>query len=68
PLQYIRDRKAQLAHQLITGTTHPIKQVAVACGFQDLHSFNRFVRDRLGVSPRAVRGGREEIDIFRVKE
>jgi AraC-like DNA-binding protein len=68
PLQYVRDRKAQHAHLLLTTTALPIKQIASACGFSDLHAFNRFVRDRLGASPRSVRSGRESVDIYRLKE
>lgn len=66
-MQYIRDQRAQLAQRLLSQTTIPIKQVAAACGFPDLHAFNRFVRDRLGASPRAVRISRGEVDIYRTR-
>jgi AraC-like DNA-binding protein len=68
PMQYIRDQRAQLAQRLLSQSTMPIKQIAVACGFPDLHAFNRFVRDRLGASPRAVRLSRGEVDIYRARK
>jgi len=68
PMQYIRDRRAQLANALLTTTTEPIKSVASKCGFPDVHRFNRFVRDRLGASPRAVRKGNVIVDVYRVEE
>jgi AraC-like DNA-binding protein len=66
PKQYIRERRAQLAHRLLTQTTLPVKQVAASCGVGDVHTFNRFVRDWLGASPRAVRAARGNLDIYRV--
>lgn len=68
PMQYIRGRRVQLAHRLLTESTMPIKQVAVQCGLADVHSFNRFVRDRLGASPRDIRRSRPQVDVFRAGE
>lgn len=67
PLQYIRDVRAELAHRLLTTTTTPLKQVGAACGYPNPHHFNRFVRGRLGASPRAVRNNQVQMDMFRVK-
>jgi AraC-like DNA-binding protein len=67
PMQFVRDQRAHLAHKLLTETTVPIKQIATECGLSDLHVFNRFVRERLGSSPREVRRARPEIDIFRTE-
>jgi AraC-like DNA-binding protein len=69
PLQFVRDRRAQLAHRLLTQSTVPIKQVASQCGMPDLHAFNRFVRQRLGASPRDVRANRSKaVDIYRASD
>ena len=55
PMQYILERRAELAHRLLTTTKNPFKDVARSCGFPDTHSFSRFVRGRLGASPRHIR-------------
>ncbi len=68
PLQFIRTAQARRAHDLLTGTAQPIKAVATACGFPDVHAFNRFVRARLGASPREIRTGIGAVDVFRVEE
>lgn len=67
PLQYIRDARAEHAHRLLTTTTTPLKQVGTACGYPNPHHFNRFVRERLGASPRAIRNKQVHVDVFRVK-
>ncbi len=68
PHQYVLELRAKRAQDLLAGTTLPIKQVAAQCGFPDPHAFGRFVRARLGASPRAVRAGQQTIDIYRVEE
>lgn len=68
PLQFIRTAQARRAQDLLTGTVQPIKSVAAECGFPDVHAFNRFVRARLGVSPREVRAGMGTVDVFRLEE
>lgn len=66
PSQFLRDRRSQLAHRLLTETTLPIKAIARDCGIPDLHAFNRFVRLRLGHSPRDIRSNRAAVlDIYR---
>ncbi|MBX3110525.1 MAG: helix-turn-helix transcriptional regulator [Fimbriimonadaceae bacterium] len=67
PLQYVRDVRAEHAHHLLTTTTLSLKQVGAACGYPNPHHFNRFVRDRLGASPRAIRNHQVQVDMFRVK-
>ncbi|MGV3617309.1 MAG: helix-turn-helix domain-containing protein [Fimbriimonas sp.] len=66
PLQFLLERRAAKAYHLLTKTTIPIKAVATECGVPNVHAFNRFVRARLGASPRSVRLGTTEIDLFRV--
>lgn len=68
PLQYIRNVQARRAHELLTGTVEPIKSIAIRCGLPDVHAFNRFVRARLGASPREIRAGIGTVDVFRVEE
>ncbi len=67
PLQYIRDARAEHAHRLLTTTTMTLKQVGAACGYPNAHHFNRFIRERLGASPRAIRNKQVVVDVFRVK-
>ena len=55
PMQFILDKRAELAHRLLTGSSQSIKDIARSCGFPDTHAFSRFVRDRIGASPRSVR-------------
>ena len=68
PLQFLLERRAAKAHYLLTQTTLPIKSVAAACGVPNVHAFNRFVRARLGASPRSIRLGTAVVDVFRVAD
>lgn len=65
PLQYILDRRAQQAHKLLTRSTLPIKQVASNIGMPNVHQFNRFIRERYGASPTALRKHRGFVDVYR---
>jgi AraC-like DNA-binding protein len=62
---YIRDRRMQRAHHLLTTSTLPVAAVAAAVGVPDLQAFNKVCRRCLGDSPRALRqaaldgGGRQ---------
>jgi len=66
PMQFLLELRAAKAHHLLTQTTLPIKAVAAACGITNPHAFNRFVRARLGASPRSIRLGTAAIDTFRI--
>jgi AraC-like DNA-binding protein len=55
PMQYILERRAELAHRLLTTTSLSLKEVARNCGFPNTHALSRFVRDRIGSAPRKVR-------------
>lgn len=68
PVQYVRQRRSELARELLTNTTKPIKSIAHAVGVPDLHSFNRLIRECLGMSPRQVRRARRELDYFRARK
>lgn len=64
PMQFILDRRAERASRLLTKTRTPIKQVAASCGYPNAHAFNRFVRNRLGASPRMIRGTKRQLDFL----
>jgi len=64
PLQFVREQRAILVHRKLTTTTDPLKQIAHECGFPDAHRLGRFVRERFGASPRAVRRERPALDVF----
>jgi len=68
PLQFIRDRRAQLAHRLLTRSATPIKQIAVATGFPDANQFYRFIKQRYGASPREIRSERRNVDVFQAND
>jgi AraC-like DNA-binding protein len=68
PLQYLRERRAEKAYELLMRSAKPIKQIANECGFADVQAFNRFTRERLGASPRRVRSGQGYLDIFRLRQ
>jgi AraC family transcriptional regulator len=55
---YISERRLALARDLLLTTDLPVAQVAKDCGLPDLHYFNKLIRGRWGLSPRAVRAGR----------
>lgn len=68
PARYIRERRAQLAHQQLTRTTKPIKEIAAAVGVADLHEFNRLMRRCTGLSPRDLRNQKRDLDYFRIRD
>lgn len=53
---YIREQRLQLAHRLLRRSGMAPAEAAVACGMGDLQYFNKQVRARWGVSPRALCG------------
>ncbi len=65
PVQFVRERRADVARRLLTTTARPIKTIAHEVGVPNLHSFNRLIRECLGMSPRQVRRSRQDLDYFR---
>ncbi|MCW5938742.1 MAG: helix-turn-helix transcriptional regulator [Fimbriimonadaceae bacterium] len=65
PLQYIRERRSVLAHELLTTTAVPIKAVAARCGMPDADQFCKLVRDRFGCTPRRLRQVRAPLNVYR---
>lgn len=55
PLQYLHNRKLQMAKELLAGTTETISKIAFVCGFDDGNYFARFFRQHIGLSPSAYR-------------
>ena len=53
PLQYLQTRRLLLAKQLLTDTTLPVAQVALASGFRSLRRFNAAFAEQLPDEPDA---------------
>lgn len=53
--EYIRDKRAEIARQLICETDLSLKDVAMRTGMPDLQYFNKAMRASTGLSPRALR-------------
>ncbi len=53
--EFIREKRAEVARQLITGSPNSLKEIAVQCGMPDLQHFNKVIRATTGLSPRALR-------------
>ncbi len=51
PKLYYRDIRLDRARGLVTQTTLPLKEVAIACGFASQEHFSRVYRARFGVTP-----------------
>jgi AraC family transcriptional regulator of adaptative response / DNA-3-methyladenine glycosylase II len=56
PLQYLQTRRLLLAKQLLTDTTLPVSQIALASGFQSLRRFNAAFAENYRMSPSRLRG------------
>ncbi|MBT7065330.1 MAG: helix-turn-helix domain-containing protein [Verrucomicrobia bacterium] len=53
----IRDRRAQLAEDLLRQSALPIHLIGAQVGIPDRHAFNKFMRRNRGKSPTAIRAG-----------
>lgn len=49
--------RLQAARRMMADTSHPIREIALRCGFGDPTSFSRAFRKRFGASPRGIRAG-----------
>jgi AraC family transcriptional regulator of adaptative response / DNA-3-methyladenine glycosylase II len=56
PIQYLHTRRLLLAKQLLTDTTLPVAQVALASGFRSLRRFNTAFAESYRMSPTRLRG------------
>lgn len=52
---WIQERRMVLAKELLTSSALAPSQVARVCGVMDLQYFNKMVRRRWGVAPRALK-------------
>ena len=55
PIDYLSTRRLLLAKQLLTDTTLPVTEVAMACGFSSLRRFNAAFAERYRLSPTVLR-------------
>jgi AraC-like DNA-binding protein len=58
PFEYLLGRRLALARTLLTEGKLSVKEVAVACGYDDPYYFSRLFRQRHGYPPRAVQAGK----------
>ncbi len=68
PIEYIRQHRAELARGMLTDSTKSIKRIAHEVGVPNLQSFNRLIRECLGMPPRQVRKARMDLDYFRARQ
>ncbi|VXA93094.1 AraC family transcriptional regulator [Flavobacterium sp. 9AF] len=55
PLQVIQDRILLEAKRMLLNTEIPIKEITFELGFEDMPSFSRFFKNKIGISPKAYR-------------
>lgn len=55
PHRYVIERRVQRASELLSGSTLPISEIALLCGFANQSHLNRHFKRLLGLSPRALR-------------
>ena len=60
PLQFVQTRRLLLAKQLLTDTTLPVAQVALASGFNSLRRFNAAFADSYRMTPSRLRGDTDD--------
>jgi AraC-like DNA-binding protein len=53
--EYIREKRIEIARQMITGTQLPLKEIATRTGMSDLQYFNKVIRAGTGMSPTKLR-------------
>jgi AraC-like DNA-binding protein len=58
PFEYLLRRRLAKAHRLLLEGGLSVKEVAVACGYDDPYYFSRLFRQRRGATPRDVRLGK----------
>jgi len=58
PLQYIAEKRIQMAERMLLNPSMTVGEVADALGFSSGNYFSRFFKKHCGVTPSAARGGR----------
>ena len=56
-MQYVRDKRMELARYLLVSTILPVKDVAYQVGIPDIHAFNKLCKKYYGAAPRFLRCG-----------
>jgi AraC-like DNA-binding protein len=55
PMQEVRTMRLRRAQELILGTTSPLKEIAVRCGFSNEYLLSRLFRKQFGMPPGELR-------------
>ena len=53
--EYMREKRAEIARQMIQETDLSLKEIAAKTGMPDLQYFNKVIRSTTGLAPRALR-------------
>ena len=61
PIDYLGTQRLLLAKQLLTDTSMPVTQVALASGFASVRRFNAAFAERYRLNPTALRKARERV-------
>lgn len=56
PIQYIQNKKMDLAQNLLLNSMMSIREIALKCGFEDSDYFSRIFKKKMNMSPRQFRG------------
>lgn len=60
PKTYILEKRITLAKYLLSGTTLPLQEVALQCGYEDYTQFSQIFKIKVGVSPKKFQISRIE--------
>jgi AraC-like DNA-binding protein len=55
-VRYLRNRRMDMAHYLLTGTTLSVGEIAYQVGIPDVHAFNKLCKRYYGCAPSVLRG------------
>lgn len=61
PQEYVRQLRMKSAQGLLMRTSRPIAQIAMLCGYSDVHTFRKVFREYLGTSPSQFRARNKSI-------
>lgn len=56
PIQYIQNKKMELAQNLLLNSNMSVREIAQKCGFEDPDYFSRIFKKKTELSPRQFRG------------
>jgi len=63
PMAYVRLRRIERARLMMTSTSEPLMDIALACGFTDQPHLNKYFRRVVGMSPGLWRRMSERIEL-----